>query len=136
MALNLEDTTAKVELVATTRQVDLAQRVYTQLVAAGIYLDAESKNRFFADAATIVDNTSIALSKVAADNVSAIDALSLIFTKEVADVVSVADAIVINVQFQRGMTDTVSVTDVIDVSLVYGAIPTLGAVYLNQALFG
>ena len=73
---------------------------------------------------------------MAADNVSAIDALSLIFTKEVADVVSVADAIVINVQFQRGMTDTVSVTDVIDVSLVYGAIPTLGAVYLNQALFG
>jgi hypothetical protein len=136
MALNLEDTTAKVELVATTRQVEIADRIYTQLVAAGIYVDAESKNRFFADAATIVDNTSIALSKVAADNVSAIDALSLIFTKEVADVVSVADAIVINVQFQRGMTDTVSVTDVIDVSLVYGAIPTLGAVYLNQALFG
>ena len=136
MALNLEDTTAKVELVATTRQVEIADRIYTQLVAAGIYMDAESKNRFFADAATIVDNTSIALSKVAADNVSAIDALSLIFTKEVADVVSVADAIVINVQFQRGMTDTVSVTDVIDVSLVYGAIPTLGAVYLNQALFG
>lgn len=136
MALKLEDTTAKVELVATTRQVEIADRIYTQLVAAGIYVDAESKNRFFADAATIVDNTSIALSKVAADNVSAIDALSLIFTKEVADVVSVADAIVINVQFQRGMTDTVSVTDVIDVSLVYGAIPTLGAVYLNQALFG
>jgi hypothetical protein len=136
MALNLEDTTAKVELVATTRQVEIADRIYTQLVAAGIYMDAESKNRFFADAATIVDNTSIALSKVAADNVSAIDALSLIFTKEVADVVSVADAIVINVQYQRGMTDTVSVTDVIDVSLVYGAIPTLGAVYLNQALFG
>jgi hypothetical protein len=136
MALNLEDTTAKVELVATTRQVEIADRIYTQLVAAGIYVDAESKNRFFADAATIVDNTSIALSKVAADNVSAIDALSLIFTKEVADVVSVADAIVINVQYQRGMTDTVSVTDVIDVSLVYGAIPTLGAVYLNQALFG
>jgi hypothetical protein len=136
MALNLEDTTAKVELVATTRQVEIADRIYTQLVAAGIYMEAESKNRFFADAATIVDNTSIALSKVAADNVSAIDALSLIFTKEVADVVSVADAIVINVQYQRGMTDTVSVTDVIDVSLVYGAIPTLGAVYLNQALFG
>jgi hypothetical protein len=136
MALNLEDTTAKVELVATTRQVEIADRIYTQLVAAGIYVDAESKNRFFADAATIVDNTSFALSKVAADNVSAIDALSLIFTKEVADVVSVADAIVINVQYQRGMTDTVSVTDVIDVSLVYGAIPTLGAVYLNQALFG
>ena len=136
MALNLEDTTAKVELVATTRQVEIADRIYTQLVAAGIYMDAESKTRFFADAATIVDNTSIALSKVAADNVSAIDALSLIFTKEVADVVSVADAIVINVQYQRGMTDTVSVTDVIDVSLVYGAIPTLGAVYLNQALFG
>ena len=136
MALKLEATTAKVELVATTRQVEIADRIYTQLVAAGIYVDAESKNRFFADAATIVDNTSIALSKVAADNVSAIDALSLIFTKEVADVVSVADAIVNNVQFQRGMTDTVSVTDVIDVSLVYGAIPTLGAVYLNQALFG
>ena len=136
MALKLEATTAKVELVATTRQVEIADRIYTQLVAAGIYVDAESKNRFFADAATIVDNTSIALSKVAADNVSAIDTLSLIFTKEVSDVVSVADAIVINVQFQRGMTDTVSVTDVIDVSLVYGAIPTLGAVYLNQALFG
>ena len=136
MALKLEATTAKVELVATTRQDEITDRIYTQLVAAGIYVDAESKNRFFADAATIVDNTSIALSKVAADNVSAIDALSLIFTKEVADVVSVADAIVINVQFQRGMTDTVSVTDVIDVSLVYGAIPTLGAVYLNQALFG
>lgn len=136
MALKLEATTAKVELVATTRQVEIADRIYTQLVAAGIYMDAESKNRFFADAATIVDNTSFALSKVAADNVSAIDALSLIFTKEVADVVSVADAIVINVQYQRGMTDTVSVTDVIDVSLVYGAIPTLGAVYLNQALFG
>tara|TARA_B110000902_G_scaffold237214_1_gene284043 strand:- start:634 stop:1044 length:411 start_codon:yes stop_codon:yes gene_type:complete len=136
MSLNIGVDYKKTELTSSVRQVELAQRVYTQLVAAGIYLDAESKNRFFADAATIVDNTSFALTKVAADNVSAIDALSLIFTKEVADVVSVADAIVINVQFQRGMTDTVSVTDVIDVSLVYGAIPTLGAVYLNQALFG
>jgi hypothetical protein len=107
MSLNIGVDYKKTELTSSVRQVELAQRVYTQLVAAGIYLDAESKNRFFADAA-----------------------------KEVADVVSVADAIVINVQFQRGMTDTVSVTDVIDVSLVYGAIPTLGAVYLNQALFG
>ena len=60
MSLNIGVDYKKTELTSSVRQVELAQRVYTQLVAAGIYLDAESKNRFFADAATIVDNTSFA----------------------------------------------------------------------------
>ena len=190
MALNLEDTTAKVELVATTRQVELAQRVYTQMVAAGIYMDAESKNRFFADAAAIVDNTTLLLNKIASENVSVAeqlmwslssvlsdsldltettllsfskpvidvanvtdsqvlafnkpatdsvttaDVMNMVYTKEVDEVISLADTILINTQFHRQITDTVSMSESVDISLIYGAIPILGRVYLNQSLFG
>jgi hypothetical protein len=190
MALGLGIAYTKTELTSSTRQAELAERVYTQMVAAGIYLDAESKNRFFADAAVIVDNTTLLLNKIASENVSVAeqlmwslssvlsdnldlaettllsfsksatdlvnftdsqvlafnksatdsvttaDVMNMVYTKEVDEVISLADTILINTQFHRQITDTLSMSESVDISLIYGAIPILGRVYLNQSLFG
>ena len=128
------DNRARLALEVASPFTTLAERIYAQMVAAGIFLEPDPKNQFFTDVAAIVDNTSLTLSKIAADEVAATDLVSLAYATQADDLIALVDTIVINIKPQ--VTDTVSVADVLDLSYIYGAPPVLGAVYLNQTLFG
>ena len=80
----------------------IAEAVYQKMEAAGIWTDADSKNRILADTVASLELVSIGLTKALGDSGVAEDALSYLVTKGLFDTVAQAEAF----QFELSQTLT------------------------------
>ncbi len=97
------DNRARLALEVASPFATLAERLYAQMVAAGIWVDADTKNRIVAESATIIDATTWALTKMASDGVAPADAMQFILTKGVTEVVALAESL--SITTLKGLTD-------------------------------
>tara|TARA_R110002074_G_scaffold32949_1_gene91855 strand:+ start:3163 stop:4023 length:861 start_codon:yes stop_codon:yes gene_type:complete len=91
MALRLELHYPRVALSKNTVHLALAEAVYQKMAAAGIWTDADSKNRILADTLAALELVSIGLTKVIADANTVEDTLVHRVTKGLFDTVAQAE---------------------------------------------
>ena len=104
MALRLELHYPRVALSKNTVHLALAEAVYQKMAAAGIWTDADSKNRILADTLAALELVSIGLTKVIADANTVEDTLVHRVTKGLFD--TVAQAETFKFELTQVLTDT------------------------------
>ena len=119
MTLRLEIVLQSAELEPNVVKVELAQRVYRNLEAAGIFTDAATKNRVLNDLFSFVDTAALTTLKALNDEIGAVDAAALSLSKSTSDTASVSDVFTKTVTYLRQFTDAVAIDDVIEIAQIY-----------------
>ena len=111
------DNRARLALEVAIPFATLAKRLFAQMVAAGIWVDADTKNRILNDLVVFGDVASLTTLKTLSDGFSAVDVTSLVVNKPVAaESISTSDNITKQVTFIRQFTDAMAVDDVMELA--------------------
>jgi len=119
MPLNLEIQYKNTQIQQYVVRAELAERTHARMVAAGIFMDAESSNRVLNHAAAIIDAAVLNMGKTLTEAVPIIDAVALAVSTVATDAATTSDNADVTVQFVRNFTDAMTVDDVISVAQIY-----------------
>jgi len=116
MPLNLEIQYKNTQIQQDFVRAELAERTHAYMVAAGIFMDAESSNRVLNHAAAIIDTAVFSIGKTLTEALPIIDAVALAFSTVATDAATTSDNADVTVQFVRQFTDAVAIDDVISIA--------------------
>ena len=91
MAIRIEVAHQHAQLQQTVSKTELTERIYARMEAAGIWTDADTRNRILYELLPVIDALSIVFGKSADDQATLTDLATLTLTKLATDSVATAD---------------------------------------------
>lgn len=116
MALRLEIVLQDAQLQTDVVKAELAQRVYRNMVAAGIFTDSATKNRVLNDVTSFLDTATLATLKSLDDGFGVLELAALSVNKAASESISVSDVLTRQVTYLRQFTDAVAIDDAFDIA--------------------
>lgn len=117
MAISIEVAQQYAQLQQTVAKIEAAERIYARMEAAGIRIDADTKNRILYNLANVVDSAYIYAQKAFSDTTSNSDALDLLVEKHFDEIIGFIETREFDITTSR--SDSAVVSDLKQLALTH-----------------